>query len=354
MMATRRVMVGLGLAFGAYFALRALWWSSPVEHPVMLIGATGLTAVMMVLCIFLEPHRLDSERPHPAPISGGAGGPTRLPAWAGWLAVATAALVPTVVNIAVTPEQRLASFATVHIGSLSALLVVVVVRRRAALAWAGVAALSIATIVWLGPLVAFAQGLNGAVMWVLGAQLLLRSMDRLARDSQRLLELQHAAIAWRTKHGVRRRERRERVRFTLTVAGPIMQRVIETGGHLDAAERLQARVAEGALRDELRGGALLDDRVRAALNDARARGINVTVLDDGPLVIEDAAQLDRIRDTLARTVREAEAERLIVRASASQTAAITVVGRAHADGAESVTVWQEIPRHAEAEDRQEG
>ena len=185
-------------------------------------------------------------------------------------------------------------------------------------------------------------------MWVLVAQLLLRSLDRLTRDSLRLVDLQHTAIAWRTWHDVRRRERRERVQFALLVAGPIMERVIEVDGSLTEDERTRARVAEGSLRDELRGGRLLDARVRAELNAARGRGINVTVFDEGTLTDADAADLARIRSALARVIAGAHADRLIIRTSNSPDVAVTVVGRNTGDAADDVALWEEIPRQRPA------
>jgi hypothetical protein len=51
-----------------------------------------------------------------------------------------------------------------------------------------------------------------------------------------------------------------------------------------------ARIAEATLRDELRGSALLDDGVRAALVAARAAGSSVSMLDEGGLDGIDAAR----------------------------------------------------------------
>ena len=50
--------------------------------------------------------------------------------------------------------------------------------------------------VWMGPAAALALGLVGSVVWVALAELLLRSMDRAARDTARLAQLQRAASAW--------------------------------------------------------------------------------------------------------------------------------------------------------------
>ncbi len=56
-----------------------------------------------------------------------------------------------------------------------------------------------------------------------------------------------------------------------------------------------------------------------------------------------------IRDELARVLRDADAERWIIRAARDAHTAVTVVGRAGAGGQsddDAVDVWHEIPRDA--------
>ena len=109
---------------------------------------------------------------------------------------------------------------------------------------------------------ALALGLVGSVVWVAVAQLLVMSMDRAARDTAKLAELQQAASGWQASQAVRQRERRVRVQLALAVAGPVLTQVVAEGGALDEEEKHEARIAEGRLRDELRGARLLDDDVR--------------------------------------------------------------------------------------------
>ena len=106
-----------------------------------------------------------------------------------------------------------------------------------------------------------------------------------------------------------------------------------------------ARLAEGTLRDELRGAGLLDDDVRAALSAARGRGSVVSVLDEGGL--DDLAPDDRaeLRAELARLIEGARSQRLYIRASTHPDIAVTVVGRSASDGGEdTVDLWREFAR----------
>jgi hypothetical protein len=359
MVSVRTVLISLGIAFTAYLAARGLLWTGgTVDQPSVLILAFLLYLVTTLLCLFVEPERrpetADAEHPADAgdqpQLTAGPRGPVRLPRWVSALAIATSVIVPNAIMLAVGQESRSAPFATWYIGGIGALMVIVMVRRRTWVAWSGIALLAVSSMAWLGPLNALALGLVGSVMWVVVAQLLLASLDRAARDTARLAQLQRAASAWRASQTGRQRERRIQVQRALAVAGPILSRTIEQSGSLDARERIEARIAEGQLRDELRGPRLLDDIVRAELDAARRRGATVTVLDEGGLDGLDDDQLWSIRAELAAAVHDATSDRLYIRTSPDDRVAVTVVGRSAAGGAltdeDSVDLWREIPRPA--------
>lgn len=357
MVSVRAVLISLGIAFTAYLAARGLLWTGgTVNQPAVLIVAFLLYLITTLVCLFVEAPVAATapEAARPAegadesPAPTGARAVVRLPLWACALAIASSVLVPNAIMMSVGEESRSAPFATWYIGGIGALMVIVMVRRRTWFAWSGVALLAVSSAIWLGPLNALALGLVGSVMWVVVAQLLLRSMDRAARDTSRLAQLQRAASAWRASQTGRQRERRIQVQRALAVAGPILSRTIEQGGALDSRERIEARIAEGQLRDELRGPRLLDDVVRGELDAARRRGATVTVLDEGGLDGLDDDQLWSIRAELAAAVHAATSDRLYIRTSPDDRVAVTVVGRSAAGGAltdeDNVDLWREIAR----------
>jgi ApbE superfamily uncharacterized protein (UPF0280 family) len=97
------------------------------------------------------------------------------------------------------------------------------------------------------------------------------------------------------------------------------------------------------LRDELRGSALLDAEVRAALAAARERGTTVSVLDEGGLDGLSPAERAAVR-AASRSAGEADSDRVYVRAATHEDVAVTVVGRSAAeDGEDEVDLWSEIP-----------
>lgn len=283
MVSVRRVLLGLGVAFTAYLAARGLLWPEEIPFPVLVPAVLGLYLATTWLCLFVEPGGVfggaasrgaDAASQIPA-------GPTRLPLWAAVLAVATAVIAPTAIALAAGPGARTDPFATWYIGGIGALMMIVMARRRPWLAWGGMLALAVGCTVWMGLGEALALGLVGSLVWVAAAQLVVLSLDRAAADTAQLTELQQAASALHGAQEGRRTERRVQVQRALAVAGPVLTRVISTRGDLDADGRLEARIAEGRLRDELRGPRLLDDDVRHALDDVRRAGATVTVLDEG-------------------------------------------------------------------------
>jgi hypothetical protein len=346
MISVRQIIVGLGLAFTAYLAARGLWWTDPVPEPLVVIAALVLYLVTTWLCIFWEQR---SAEPAAAASDGGpmsTASRTRLPSWAGVLALACAFIVPSAIAVAVAPDDRTEPFATWYLGGIGALMTIVMVRRRPWIAWIGIAALAVASMAWMGPLNALNLGLVGSIVWVAATQLMLLSIDRAASDTAQLAQLERAASAWQASQTGRQRERRIQVQRALAVAGPVLTRTVSSGGSLDEEERTQARLAEGRLRDEMRGPRLLDDAVHAELERARRRGTNVTVLDEGGLDGLDEPTLAIIRTELAETLRSARSDRLYIRTSPDERVAVTVVGRSASgqglSDEDAVDLWHEI------------
>ncbi len=340
----RPVLTALAVAFTAYLAVGALIWTAAPRAPLLLTAAIVLYLLTTWVCIFWTVRSPGAAAAHA--VVGDLGGRSVLPGWAAVIAVLVAAVVPTATWLAVPDEARLEGFATWSLGGIGALMAIVMVRRRPWVAWGGTVVLAVAATAWIGVADALSLGLVGAVLWVGVAQLLTWLVERAASDTATLTELERAASEWLASQEGMRRERRTHIQRALSVAGPILVQTIETDGGLDDDARVQARVAEGTLRDDLRGPALLDDRVRARLATVRRRGSAVTVLDEGGLDGVGDDDLRRIRAELADVLGGASSERVYIRASRDAQTAVTVVGRsAGDDGEESVDLWREIPRH---------
>lgn len=341
----RTVLSILGLAFTAYLAAGALLWTTPPRHLLVQCGAVALYLVTTWVCIFWKARTGKSADP----VISRLGERALLPAWAAVLAAAVAVIVPNASWVAAGGEALLADSATWSIGGVGALMAIVMVRRRPWTAWAGVIVAAIAATAWIGLPAALALGVVGSVLWVGVAQLLVSLVDRAARDTARLTQLQREASEWLASQEGARRERRTQIQRALAVAGPVLAHTIAVNGHLDDTERQLARIAEATLRDELRGAALLDDEVRAALSAARGRGAAVSVLDEGGLDGLTGDERAALRRQLADVLADVRSQRVFVRTSTLDEVAVTVVGRSERVGEEdTVDVWHEIPRRSAA------
>lgn len=326
----RSVATALAVGFAVYFAARAVWWIVQPSAPLIMVAAILLYLIVMMATVLIE-------------VPSGLQMPL---AW-GVVAVVASAVIPTMVSASLLPMHRTEPFATWYIGALGLLAVVCIVRRRAIAGWLVLLALTVASAVHLGFLVALELGLVGSIMWTLVAQLLVLFWDRAVRDTDHLADIQQAVSAWHATQLVRQRERRVRVQYALGTAGPVLTRTVASHGHLTDQERLEARLAEGRLRDELRGASLLNDAVRAAIQNARLRGSAVTVFDEGGLNGLDEQRRAQIRDELAAVLTRADAGRVIIRAARDSQTAVTVVGRSGAGESsdeDTVGLWHEIPR----------
>lgn len=328
----RSVATSLAVGFAMYFAARGIWWIEQPTAPLLMVAAIALYLVVVNVAILWD-----------------SAASVRMPAWVAVLALVASAVIPIHVTLSLDPASLTAPFATWYIGGLGVLGVVCMVRRRFLTGWLVLAVLVLSSSISLGFLTALSLGLVGSVMWVAVARLLVMFWDRAIRDTERLAGIQQAVSAWHATQQVRQQERRLRTQFALAVAGPVLSRTVAVRGALDADERLEARLAEGRLRDELRGADLLNDAVRDAIDDARRRGVVVTVFDEGGLDDIDEARRAQIRDELAAVLCDARTDRLIIRAARDAEVAVTVVGRAAAGASsdeDDVDLWHEIPRSA--------
>lgn len=328
----RGVATILALAFGLYFAARGLAWTTMPNRPVLVLGS--VVAFLVAIC---------------ATTVIGAKQPVRMPGWAALVALLAAVVIPELTNLGLERDDLRAPYATWYIGAVGLIGVVCVARRRSFIGWTVLGVLVISSASWIGVLDALSLGLVGSTVWIAATQLLVTFWGRAVRDTEQLAGIQQVASAWQAAQTVRRRERRERVQRALQVAGPSLTRVIETRGELSAHERRAAHLAEGRLRDELRGGALLNAQALEAIEAARARGASVTVFDDGGLAGLDEQAKARIRAELAAVLVGSSSARLIIRAPKDERIAVTVVGRSAAGESsdeDSVELWHEIPRNA--------
>lgn len=212
-------------------------------------------------------------------------------------------------------EVRQGSYTTWHIAAIGTLLAIVTIRKFAILAWIALAITSLEVIEWGGADVIFNSGLVGALLLVATAQAASWALGSSSKSAE---EFRRRALAIDTAtaaSSAARTERTERLNQTLKEVLPLLEKISDSKGNLTKAERLKAQLTEAELRDQIRGRNLLSIDVVSETRNARMRGIEVQLLDDGGL--DDLSQEDRTPYLweVASRLKGVKAGKVVVRAA---------------------------------------
>lgn len=277
--------------------------------------------------------------------------PVRMPLWLAFFNLATSIALCLLVTSELDPAAN-NGYATWHVASIGTLMTVTAARRREWTAWVGVGFLALQSVLWSDVATAAEIGVTGSIVWVAFAIVIARALARAARDAEKLVVAERAAAEWQAAQDAHFTERARRLDDASRLAGPMLRRIVLSGGDLGPKEREEARLLEAGLRDEIRGRRLLNDDVRREVLAARRRGTAVSLLDEGTIDDLPQADLDRVLAIVARSVADTETQRLIVRtAPLDSAAAVTLVGLSKPapdadDPDDDVDLWREVPRTA--------
>ncbi len=338
----RALIVGLAAIFSAYHLVLAVVSIEVPRVKEPYIAAMVLYGIATVLSLLVSRTQ-------------------RLPTWVAAFNVAVALVVPLLVTSQFDPAQATGTYAAWHTAAIGTLMVITSTRRRHTFAWIGTAALVVQTVAWAGPggLVAF--GVVGSVGWVAVSHALSLSLAKAGRDTRQYALAEREAVEWRAAQEAHVSERQFRLGQTSRMSLPMLRQIVAVKGDLTEAQRRECLYLEGAIRDEIRGRKLLNDRVREQIMIARRNGTTVTLLDEGGIDDLDDDDLDRVLNHLADAIRDTQTGKLIARTvPGGSDVAVTVVGlSSHDDGHSSalgsqgiddeedqVDLWLEIPRTA--------
>ena len=212
-------------------------------------------------------------------------------------------------------EVRQGSYTTWHIAAIGTLLAIVTIRKFAVLAWIALAITSLEVIEWGGADVIFNSGLVGALLLVATAQAASWALGSSSKSAE---EFRRRALAIDTAtaaSSAARTERTERLNQTLKEVLPLLEKISDSKGNLTKAERLKAQLTEAELRDQIRGRNLLSIDVVSETRNARMRGIEVQLLDDGGL--DELSKVDRTPYLweVASRLKGVKAGKVVIRAA---------------------------------------
>lgn len=332
----RLLILALGALFSAYHIVLGIYSLGVPASPWPAVAAMVLYGVVTLVTLWPQ-------------------SPTRMPPWLAGLALATAVALPLLVTSQLDPAAQ-NGYATWYVAAVGTLMTIVAARRRLVVAWLGVGFLVIHTLLWAGMGALGALGVIGSVVWVAVAHMLGIQLAKAGRDANQFVRAEREATEWQAAQDAHLYERRFRLAQTNRIAAPMLRRIVDVGGHLSDAQRQECRNLEAAIRDEIRGRMLLNDRVRAAVQVARSSGTIVTLLDEGGIDDLSDDHRDCVLNSLADAIEGSAANKIIARTvSDGGDTAVTVVGLRQNDGGsasalgqeeldDEVELWLEIPR----------
>ncbi|WP_156160756.1 hypothetical protein [Demequina soli] len=226
------------------------------------------------------------------------------------------------------PTEGPTGRASWHLGSNTWLLWILILRGRTALAWSAAGAMTAITMVWAATT---GRGALAGLLMVdtqLGllvvATLFVTSLRRTARRINDLTERSVDAAAAAATAEASRQVRLQRAAEVASSSLPLLHR-IATDVPLDERERAVMREAEARLRDGVRGRGLATPTILDAAAAARARGVEVTLLDDRGAGLASGDAMARVDDAVSACLAEATGTVTVRLLPAERDEAITIV-----------------------------
>ena len=234
----------------------------------------------------------------------------------------TSLLIPLLVNVDLQPSA-LGTPATWYVTAVATILAIAAVRQQRLWAWFGVLVLMIELLSWGGIQALFVSGLGGAIGLVAASHAISVGLERSARQTAQFLEKAKATQVASAADSAIRQERSERIAATLEGALPMLEK-ISTGVFSDA-DRSEATLLEAELRDEIRGRMLVNPKLKASVRSARARGVEVVVLDEGGLVSVSEQDREPLRNRVAEELDKISSGRVTIRSPQEPNVRVTFV-----------------------------
>jgi hypothetical protein len=254
----------------------------------------------------------------------------------GFIVALGAVLTVLVAQMGLRPEHS-DPYSTWYVGGMSALLGVLAARGKSIFAW-----LAAASVAWL---IVLKDGVSGlGEVGIEGMAILIAAASATAfalkRADREVFELQEAEMA--AEEAIIRAEaagveRRLRLQNVLQRVLPALSYISANRENLTAGEQEKLLQLEASLRDDIRGKSLLNERVRQAAAEARARGVEVLILDEGGLSEVAELQLDHMLERVAKAIDSVMTGKVVVRSPRGEKWVVTVM--ATRPGTQSPDLW---------------
>jgi hypothetical protein len=309
-----------GLLFGLYHAVLGVIWISENDRPELVV-----LALIAYLAILASTLNIRQTREMSSKLA--------------WINIAVCAVIPIAIQSQLDPSH-LGDYATWYVLGVGTILATTAVRGRRAQAWIGLAILIIEIAIWGGVASLASTGLPGVLSLMVTGHAVSLGVSRAVKNAQELNRKAALTAIETASLEAAGQVRSNLLEKTLRTALPALNLIAALGGNLDADQKREALLMEAGLRDEIRGESLLNDEVRLAIKEARIRGVEVLVLDEGGLQDLPSQQVDDLLSWVARSVKLVESGRLTIRSPKGEDWKITFV--AVRPGASAPDIWLKL------------
>lgn len=315
--APRWLLALVSIAFATFHALLgALSWRG-YDNDWWLAASIVAYLVTVWLAVSLSP--------------GLAMGPT-----VGVIAAVGAVSTTILANLGIAAGQT-GTYASWYVGGMGVLLGIASVRGQVRIAWISAAIIATLLVQKAGFGAIGASGLVGMVVLIAAGQATAKALARADREVEELQRKEQISKSALVASEAASRERQERLRRVLTRALPALSYISSNLGRLSNSEKDKVLVLEAELRDEIRGRKLINEQVQKAAAEARARGIEVLLLDEGGLDEIEEALRENVLTRVVSAINSVRAGKVVVRAPKGEAWMVTLV--ASRPGTSAPDLW---------------
>lgn len=293
-----------GLVFGLFHAALAVMWISKNARPDLVILALIAYIAILIPTVVVQGSRSMSLR-------------------LAWVNVSVCALIPLVINSQLDP-RHLGDYSTWYVLGIGTILGGTALRGHRGFAWAGLAVLVSEIALWGGVASLASTGLPGVFSLVVTGHAVSVGVQRAMQTSEEMNRVAAATAAETVAVEAAGQVRSRLLDKTLRTALPALNLIAALGGNLTDSQKREALLLEAALRDEIRGEALLNDSMRSAIKAARERGVEVLVLDEGGLEGLGPEEREQLLTRASASFSAVNAGRLTLRSPQGEDWRITV------------------------------
>jgi hypothetical protein len=241
-----------------------------------------------------------------------------------------------VANLGITSGQT-GTYASWYVGAMGVVLGVLAVRGQAAMAWLSAGVVTAIVFQAAGVAGIGTAGVVGMVVLIAAGQATAKSLKRANREVEELQtkELETEAALARVRAA--NLEREKRLKTVLSQAIPALEAVARSKNVLSDSDREALLNLEASLRDDIRGRRLNSEDVKVASAAARARGVQVILLDEGGLDALTDDQLKNVLNKVVHALNSVHAGKIVIRSPRSEKWLVTVM--ATRPGTQAPDLW---------------